>query len=151
MEMRQGFGFRVLAALLLLGFIAFITAGAYAAGFAAGGGSTVTNVQPWAYGGALGAGHVVGFVVTIIVLIVMFRLIGLLLFGHRRRAWAHHGYWGPQATGEPGATGPGEWHGGWHRSNWREVGQARFDEYHRRAHDAQPPTTPAAGGSPTDA
>jgi hypothetical protein len=145
--MRHGAGFRVLAALLLLGFIAFITAGAYGTGFVAGTGSTATNVPPWAYGGAFGVGHVIGLVVTILVLIVMFRVIGLILFGGRHRGWAHHGYWGPEGDADRG--GPGEWHGspGWHRSEWREAGQARFDELHRRAHETEPPAT---GSSPTD-
>jgi hypothetical protein len=146
MEMRQGIGFRVLAALLLLGLVAFITAGAYGAGFAAGAGSTATNVPPWAYGGAFGAGNVVGLVVTIIVLVIVLRVIGLVFFGYHRRGWAHHGYW--QADGDPDRAGAGDWHGGWHRSEWREAGQARFDELHRRAHGAEPPAT---GGSPTDA
>jgi hypothetical protein len=142
--MRQGGGFRVLAAFVLLGLFALITAGAYGAGFAAGSGSGTTNMAPWAYGGAFGVGHVVGFVVTVIILIVMLRVLGLILFGHRHRAWGHHGYW--RGEGEPG-FGPGAGPGGWHRSEWRQAGQAAFDEFHRQAHANQPPAGGTTGGS----
>jgi hypothetical protein len=147
--MRYGSGFRVVAALVLLGVIGLLTAGAYGAGFAAGQSSGVTNVAPWAYGGAFGAGHVVGFVVTILVLIILFRLIALVLFGHRHRAWGHHGYWhgADDADGGPG-FGPGYGPGGWHRSEWRQAGQAAFDEFHRQAHTAAAPGTGNEGADP---
>ena len=153
--MRYGGGFRVLAALLLLGFIGLITAGAYGFGFAAGSASTATAAPAWAYGGAFGAGNVIGFLVTILILIVLFRLIALAFFGHHRRAWARHGYWGhgdwgadgDADRGEPGGwhggpgSRPGSWPGGWHRSEWREVGQAAFNDFHSRAHSADAPAT----------
>jgi hypothetical protein len=148
MEMRQGVGFRVLAALLLLGFVAFLTAGAYGAGFAAGAGTPATNVSPWVYGGAFGAGHVVGLIVTIIILVIAIRVIGLIFFGRGHRAWAHHGYW---AQGDPNSPTPGDWqgmHGGWHRGEWRDAAQARFDEFHSRAHGTEPP---ASGNTPSGA
>jgi len=160
--MRYGGGFRAVAALLLIGFIALVGAGAYGAGFAAGSASpTLVAPSPaWAYGGAFGVGHVIGFLVTILVLIIMFRLIMVVLFGHRHRGWARHGYWhgegdadrfGPGGSGGPGSFGPGgpgPW-GGWHRSEWREAGQARFDEFHNRSHGYQPPAGgPPAGGPP---
>jgi uncharacterized membrane protein len=139
--MRYGGGFRVLAALLLLGFIGLITAGAYGAGYAAGSASG-TTVPAWAYGGAFGAGHVIGFLVTILVLIIVVRLILAVMFGHHHRG--HDDRFGPGA-------GPGDWSGrgpgGWHRSEWREVGQAAFDDFHSRAHGTPPP---AAGGSSTN-
>ena len=141
--MRQGSGFRVLAALILLGFIGLLTAGAYGLGFAAGSSSNATSIAPWAYGGAFGAGHLIGFVVTILVLIILIRLIGLVLFGHHHRSWAHRGYW--QADGDADRFGPGTGPGGWHRSEWRQAGQAAFDEFHRRAHAGEPPAT---GGVP---
>ena len=162
--MRYGGGFRALAALLLLGFIGLVTAGAYGAGFAAGQGSGVTTIAPWAYGGAFGAGHVIGFLVTIFVLIVIFRLFMVAAFGHRRRAWGRHGYWrgegdaagfGPGGRpgspmggpmGGPGGDRPDFGPSGWHRSEWREVGQSYFDEFHRRAHGEVPP---APGSTPT--
>ena len=147
--MRYGSGFRVVAALVLLGVIGLLTAGAYGAGFAAGQSSGVTNVAPWAYGGAFGAGHVVGFVVTILVLIILFRLIALVLFSHRHRAWGHHGYWHGDGDADrfgPG-SGPSYGPGGWHRSEWRQAGQAAFDEFHRQAHGNDAPT---AGGGPAD-
>ena len=147
--MRQGGGFRALAALLLLGVIAFITAGAYGAGFAAGQSSgTTTNLGPWVYGGAFGVGHVVGFIVTILVLVIMLRILAAGFFGgHRHRAWGHPGYW--RGDGDPSQFGPGAGLGGWHRSEWRQAGQAAFDEFHRQAHAGQaaaPGTTP--GGTP---
>ncbi len=142
--MRQGSGFRVVAAIVLLGVVALISAGAYAAGFAAASPSGTTTMAPWAYGGAFGAGHVIGFIVTIIILIVMFRLIGLIFFGHRRRAWGHYGYW--HGEGDAGRFGPGVGPGEWHRGEWGPAGQAAFDEFHRRAHATQPPS---AGPSPT--
>jgi hypothetical protein len=142
--MRHGGGFRVLAALLLLGFIAVLTAGAYGAGFATGAASGSTGIPAWAYGGALGAGHVIGLLVTIIVLILLVRLIGLAFFGGHRRAWAHRGHWRTWADSD--SAEPGGRPGGWHRSEWREAGQAAFDEFHRRAHTAEPPMR---GGDPT--
>jgi hypothetical protein len=161
-----------LAALLLLGFIGLITAGAYGAGFATGRGSGIVTTPAWAYGGAFGAGHVIGFLVTIFVLIVIFRLFMIAAFGHRRRAWTHHGYgrgegdaagFGPggrpggamgSPMGGPGGDRPGFGADGWHRSEWREVGQSYFDEFHRRAHGEVPPApgstpTPAPGSTPT--
>ena len=149
--MRNGGGFRVLAAILLLGFVGLITAGAYGAGFAAGSASGTTNVPAWAYGGAFGAGHVFGFLITILVLIIVFRLILLAIFGGRRHGpWGYRGYW--HGDGDPSRFGPGPdagsgpWQGGWHRSEWRQAGQAAFDEFHRQAHSAEPP---ASGGSPS--
>jgi hypothetical protein len=147
--MRYGSGFRVLAALVLLGVIGLLTAGAWGAGFAAGQSSGVTSVAPWAYGGAFGAGHVVGLLVTILVLIILLRLIGLVLFGGRHRAWGHHAYWYGEGDGGQDA-GPGFGPGGWHRSEWRQAGQAAFDEFHRQAHGAGSPAAggEAAGGNP---
>ena len=150
--MRYGGGFRALAALHLLGFIGLLTAGAYGAGYAAGSGSNAAGASAWAYGGAFGAGHVIGFFVTILVLIVLLRLIMVAIFGGHHRAWARHGYWrdGPDADRSGPGFGPGFGPGGWHRSEWREAGQAAFDEFHRHAHGTEPPTsggpsTPAAG------
>jgi hypothetical protein len=109
-KMRRGGGFRILAALLLLGFIGVLTAGAYGAGFAAGTASGSTNVPAWAYGGAFGAGHVIGLLVTIVVLILIVRLIGLAFFGGHRRAWAHRGDW--RTWDDSGAVEPGSRPGG---------------------------------------
>jgi hypothetical protein len=147
--MRYGGGFRVLAALLLLGFLALITAGAFGAGFAAGSASGTTSAPAWAYGGAFGVGHVIGFFVTILVLLIVFRLIMIAIFGGHRRAWGHHGYWRNEGDADrfgPG-YGPGFGPGGWHRSEWREAGQAAFDDFHRRAHGTEP-STPGATGAP---
>lgn len=140
--MRYGGGFRAMAALLLLGFITLIAAGAWGAGYAAGSASGTTSAPAWAYGGAFGAGHVIGFLVTLLVLFIVFRLILVAVFGHRHRAWARHGYW--HGEGDADRFGPASGPGGWHRSEWREAGQAAFDDLHRRAHGAEPP----AAGDP---
>jgi len=147
--MRYGGGFRALAALLLLGFIGLIAAGAYGAGFAAGNTSPAFTPAPpaWAYGGAFGFGHFVGFLVTILIFIIVVRLILAVIFGgHRRHGpWGHPGYWqGPGDPAQFGAYGP---RGGWHRGPWQEVGQPYFDEFHRRAH-AEPTAAPPAGANP---
>lgn len=153
--MRNGGGFRALAALLLLGFIGLITAGAYGAGYAAGSASGASPAPAWAYGGAVGFGNVIGFLVTILVLIIIFRLFVLVLFGgHRHRAWGHQGYWrrdfGPEGSTSQGGTA--DWQGGpmggWHRSEWRQVGQAAFDEFHRQAHGAQQSAAGSPGSGP---
>ncbi len=146
--MRYGGGFRVLAAVLLLGFIGLITAGAYGAGFAAGSAPGTTTVPAWAYGGAFGAGHIVGFVITILVLLIVFRLVLFAIFGgHRHGPWGRHAYWhgeyDPRFSPGPGA---GPWQGGWQRSEWRQAGQAAFDEFHRQAHSSEPP---ASGSNPS--
>lgn len=148
--MRNGGGFRIVAALVLLGVIGLLTAGAYGAGFTAGQASgTTSNLAPWAYGGAFGAGRLVGFIVTIVVLIILFRLIALVLFGHRHRAWGHHGYWHGASDADAGpGFGPGYGPGGWHRSEWRQAGQAAFDEFHRQAHSASAPGTGSEGPNP---
>jgi hypothetical protein len=164
--MPYGGGFRALAALLLVGFIGLIALGAYGAGFAAGNGSpafTPGNPPSWAYYGpgfGFGVGHLVGFLVTILVFIIVVRLILAVVFGgHRHHGWARHGYWrgegdafGTGRTSDPGSFGPGgpgPW-GGWHRSDWREAGQARFDELHNRSHGYPPPAGgPASGGPAT--
>jgi hypothetical protein len=144
--MRYGSGFRIVAALVLLGVIGLLAAGAYGAGFAAGQSSGVANVAPWAYGGAFGVGHVVGFVVTILVLIILFRLIAVVLFGGRHRAWGHRSYW--RGDVDPSQVGPGFGGGDWHRSAWRQAGQAAFDEFHRRAHSAESPGTGGEAANP---
>ena len=150
--MRYGGGFRALAALLLLGFIGLIAAGAYGAGFAAGNTSPAFTPAPhaWAYGGSFGFGHFVGFLVTILIFIIVVRLILAVIFGgHRRHGmWGHPAYWhGPGDPAQFGPTGP---RGGWHRGPWQEVGQPYFDEFHRRAH-AVPHAEPPTGAGPTGA
>src|SRR5450759_527089 len=73
-EMRYGGGFRFLAALLVVGVIAALTAGAYGAGYAAGAGPNA-SVSPWVYGGFIGFGNVIGLIVTIFVLVMIFRVM----------------------------------------------------------------------------
>jgi len=89
-------------------FIGLITRRRLWLGFAAGSASTATAAPAWAYGGAFGAGNVIGFLVTILILIVLFRLIALAFFGHHRRAWARHGYWGHGYWGADGDADRGE-------------------------------------------
>ena len=134
--MRHGTGFRVLAGLLLLGLIGILTAGAFGLGVAAGSGG---DARPLANGWAFGAGHVLGFLVTVFFVIVLLRLIAVVAFGgHRRRmhmagGWGHPGFAPyPGAFGQPGRDE-------WKHSEWREAGQRAFDEFHRRAHDPEPP------------
>jgi hypothetical protein len=81
--MRHGGGFRFLAALVLVGVLAALTAGAYGAGYAAGAGSNAT-VSPWVYGGFIGFGNVVGLIVTIFVLVMIFRVMTFAFWGHHR-------------------------------------------------------------------
>ncbi len=141
--MRHGGGFRVLAALILVGVIAALTAGAYGAGYAAGSASGVTNVSPWVYGGAFGASHVIGFIVTVLVLIVLFRVLVFGFVGHRHPWWGRHGYW--SEAGNPGGSMPAGGPGEWHRGEWRDAAQAAFDDYHKRAHSV---STASAGSDP---
>jgi hypothetical protein len=151
--MRNGGGFRPLAALLLIGFIGLIALGAYGAGFAAGNGPAFTPANPpsWAYYGpgfGFGVGHLVGFLVTILIFIIIVRLILAVIFGgHRHRHWGPRGYW---QGGDPAQFGPSGPYGGWHRGPWHEVGQSYFDEFHNRAHGNVPPAGgPAAAGPVT--
>ena len=60
-----------------------------------------------------------------------FLIIGLLFAGFGRRRWGGSGPWG-QGSG-PGSGGAPGW----------------FDEWHRRAHEGNPPPPPGAGG-PTE-
>jgi hypothetical protein len=133
--MRYG-GLRVLTALVLFGLVAFLTGGAYAAGYAEGA-NHVGTVSPWVYGG-FGASHVVGFIIGILILVLILRLVFFGAFAHRR----HWGY-GPRW----GNTGPGDWSQG----PWRDPRQTWFDDWHRHAHEApatQPGQPGAGGGSP---
>ena len=145
--MRSG-GFRVVAALVLLGLLAAITAGAYGAGYAAGSGTGVVvtgngTMAPWAYGGFFGVGHVIGFVVSIIVLSIVIRLIALVFWGGghwgHRRAWAGRGWDRTDAT---------DWNKGpWHAGPWHDARRAMFDEMHREAH-GQPGAETGSTGQP---
>jgi len=136
--MRHGGGFRFVAAVLLIGFIGLITAGAYGAGYAAGSDSNNMPPAPWAYGGAFGAGHLFGFIIALFVLFIVIRLMVAAFGGHPHRGWAGRGGWGHYG---PGHFGPGP--DDWHRSEWRQAGENAFDEWHRKSHER-------GGGSQTD-
>ena len=139
--MRNG-GFRVVAALVLIGLVAALTGGAYAAGFSAGATSGTASVSPWVYGGAFGVSHVIGFFVSILVLLLILRLVFFGAFGHRRHRWASrgpNGGWNDPSSGD------------WHRGPWHDAGQTMFDDWHRRSHEAgraQPGNPPAPGTYP---
>ncbi|HEX7492453.1 MAG TPA: hypothetical protein VF337_12200 [Candidatus Limnocylindrales bacterium] len=160
--MRQGGGFRFLAALFFIGFMGLFTLGAFGVGVAVGAGSNGTAFAGW--GPGWGHGSVIGLMLTILVFLVLLRMIGFAIFGHHHRAWARHAYFpggyvddrfGPGGFG-PGGFGPGGFGpggsgrdpgfgpGGWHRSEWREAGQTYFDEFHRRAHGTEAPSQDAA-------
>ncbi len=136
--MRYG-GFRVVAALVLIALVAALTGGAYAAGYSAGAASGTTNVSPWVYGGAFGVSHVIGFFVAILVLLLIVRIVAFGAFGHRHGGWGYRGRWD---GGQPSD---------WQRGPWHEARQAMFDDWHRRAHEGNPPATgpnPQSGPAP---
>jgi hypothetical protein len=139
-------GFRFLAALAVLGLIGILTLGAFGAGFATGSASDATANPVWGHGGYWPR-EILGFLVTILLAVILFRLIAMALFGHRHcnRAWAHqrHG----RDWDDADRFGPPSGPGGWHRSEWREAGQAYFDDLHRRAHGTEPP---AGSSAPTE-
>jgi hypothetical protein len=149
--MRHGGGFRFLAALFVMGMVAFVAAGAFVTGLVIGAASNGVTVANWNGNG------VVGVLLTILIVLIVFRIIGFALFGHHR-AWAHHGYWRGGWDGEPcgpgmgymrhgmGHMGRGMGPGGWQKSEWRDAGQTWFDEFHRRSHETE---TPAGGDAPT--
>ncbi len=142
--MRNG-GFRVVTALVLIGLVAFLTGGAYAAGYAEGA-NHVGTVSPWVYGG-FGASHIIGFLITLFVVVLILRLI---FFGGHRRHWGYgpYGRWGygpgPWGGNQPGNTQPGDWQ----RGPWQDPAQTVFDDYHRRAHD--PASQTSQPGQPND-
>jgi hypothetical protein len=181
--MRNGSGFRFMAALAMFILVGLFAIGAFGAGIAVGVASDTTS---WT-AGSWHAGQVVSFLITILVVIVLFRLIlGIFFgFGYRRRMWGRRGYWhgywhgrsdfsgygpvsapfgpgsapfgpgsapfGPgsapfgQSQFGKGPFGPDAPHGGfgeWQRSDWRDAGQAAFNDFHNRAHSTPPTTTP---------
>ena len=143
MEMRNGGGFRLIAFLLLVGVVAALTAGAYSAGFVAGSGATATNTSPWIYGGAFGASGIVGLVVTVIILVAIWRVIRFGFWRHSFRDWDPAGPGGPGAPFGPG--GPEGW--GRHGERWQAARRQAFEEWHRQAHGTEPPAAGPAGGA----
>ncbi len=142
--MRNG-GFRVVAALVLIGLVAALTGGAYAAGYSAGTTSGSTTLSPWVYGGAFGVSHVIGFFVSILVLLLIFRLVFFGAGGHRHHAWGYR-RWGRGWDDSQAAD--------WQRGPWQDPRQAMFDDWHKHAHEGNPAAPsnnpqggPAAGGS----
>jgi hypothetical protein len=136
--MRHGGGFRFLAALFFIGFMGLFTLGVFGVGIAVGAGSSGTAFAGWGHGGAI------GLLLTILIFLILLRMIGFVIFGHHRH-WARHAYYHGGFDGDrfgPGGSGVGP--GGWHRSEWREIGQAYFDDFHRRAHGTETPTPEAA-------
>jgi hypothetical protein len=129
--------------LVLVGVVAALTAGAYSAGFVAGAGTNATNVSPWVYGGAYGASGIVGLVITVFILVMIFRVMRFAFWGHGHGGWDRRGPNGPEGSGGPG--GPRGW--GWHEERWHSARQAAFDDWHRRAHDEQTSQTPGGSGT----
>ena len=134
---------RIFAAFLLIVVLAIggtaIAATAYQAGVTTGaaqvvtdGGSTVVTpivVPAYAFHPGFGFGFgFLGFLGTIVFLILVFGLFRAIVFGGRHR----HG-WGPGGPGGPG--GPNGWGGG------RERFRGTFNEWHDEAH--------ATSGTPT--
>ncbi len=145
--MRYGGGFRLVIALLLIGAFAALTAGAYSAGFVAGAGANATNASPWVYGGFYGVSGIIGLIVTILILVIVFRILSFAFWRRSHAEWTERR--GP--NGEP--LGPGDWHGpwGWHgrRGYWQEARRQMFDDWHREAHQAadQSGSTPNSGSN----
>lgn len=143
--MRYG-GFRVVAALVLIGLVAALTGGAFAAGFSAGAGTNATGVSPWVYGGAFGVSHILGFFIAILVLVLILRLLFGGAVARRRRYWGgpawayrhhrHYGYWGN--------TQPDDWQ----RGPWHDPRQEAFDYWHQRAHETGATGTPETSAAP---
>ena len=136
--MRRGGGFRILAALLLVGLFAAITAGAYGAGYAAAGG---TGAMPWgqgvANGFAWGGFHIFGFLFTVLMLVVVFAIVRAVIWGHPHRHWDRFGPGGP--------GGPGDWHGRDRmHGSWRMRGDEAprggefLTDWHKQAHSEAP-------------
>ncbi len=141
--MRYGW-FRFAIALLAIGAVAALVSGAYSAGFVAGAGTSATSTSPWIHGGFYGMSGIVGLVVTILMLVILFRVLSFIFW---RRAFAGRGPWAPGAPGDPTFEA---WHagrpGGWHARRW-EARTAAFEEWHRRAHEAGQ-GGPATGQTP---
>jgi hypothetical protein len=144
--MRHGGGFRFLAALFFIGFMGLFTLGVFGVGIAVGAGSSGTAFAGW------GHGSLIGLLLTILIFLILLRTIGFVIFGHHRQ-WARHAYYHGGFDGERfghGRFGPGGRHGwgfgagDWQKSEWREAGQTRFDDFHRRAHGTETPTPDAA-------
>ena len=144
--MRYGGGFRFLAAVFTFMVVGIFAVTAFGAGFAVGAAQGSTTAPAWTYGG------VIGLLITVFIVLILLRMITFALFGHHRRAWAHHGYaYGPGQFG-PGQFGPGRFgrgpHGWHHGEDWQAVGQAWFDDFHNRSHGTGTPTAPT-GWVPT--
>ena len=139
-------GFRLIAFLLLVGVVAALTAGAYSAGFVAGSGATATNTSPWIYGGARGASGIVGLIVTVIILVVIFRVVRFGFWRHAYGDWDRRTPGGAGGAGGPfGPHGPEGW--GWHAERWHSARRAAFEEWHRQAHGTEPPAGGPGGGA----
>lgn len=140
--MRHGGGFRFLAALMMLTFVGLFAFGAFGAGLLIGAAVDGPVAPAWGHGGFI------GFLLLILFALILFCMIGSALFGHHHRGWAHHGYWrggfDAERCGRPMGPMGHMRHGtrpdDWQKSEWREVGQTWFDEFHRRSHGTETPT-----------
>jgi hypothetical protein len=143
---------RIIPAILLIALLAIggglIANSAYQAGLStavttASGGATV--VVP-AYGYGYGYGHPFGFGFGFFgflgTLLFIFLIFGLLRAVFFRGGPGHRGGWGPGWGG-----GPGGWNTGNHdhdrtRNFWESRFGESFDEWHRKAHDAESSAEP---------
>jgi hypothetical protein len=150
--MRGRFLFQVILGVVLVGGIIALGGGLYQAGYVAGAaaqGAASGAVPPIAYGygwgwhGGFGIFGFLGFFLFLFLLFGLFRVI----------AWGGRGW-----RGGPGGYGPrGPWGAGYGpdhdhpgRERWQAAGQAWFDDWHRRAHEAEPgsnPERPADAGT----
>jgi hypothetical protein len=67
------------------------------------------------FGGAFVGWHIVGLLITLIIVMVVLRLLALAFFGH---AWGHWYAAGPDDA-------PGSWHGGWRSASPRPTSRGR--------------------------
>ena len=149
---------RIIPAIVLIALLAIggglIANAAYDAGLntavttAVANGSTVAPVVVPPYGYGYGYGwhpfgygfSIFGLLFGLFFLFIVFGLIRAIIWGGRR-GWGHGGWGGPGGMGRPG----GDDHAQGYESNpWIDRFGPSFDEWHRRAHDANSSNQPPA-------
>jgi hypothetical protein len=151
---------RTIAAILLIAVLAIggglIATTAYQAGLStaittavSNGGTVVAPLPAYGYGygygwhpGGFGFGFF-GFLGTLLFIFIVFGLLRAVFFRGGRRGW------GPGWGGGPGAWGPNDHDhdrsGG--RNFWESRFGESFDEWHRKAHDAESSKEPPASNT----
>ena len=148
---------RIIPAILLIAVLAIgggvIASTAYQAGLqtavTTASGDTVTPVVVPVYGYGwhpfgFGFGFL-GFLGTLLFIVIVFGLIRAIAYGGRHRHWGGSG-WGPGGPTGPGGPGAGR-PGGSRYDRWEAVLHQDFDDWHRHAHD--PSVGPATSGPET--